>query len=114
MKRFALIIAIIVLLILGGAITANITSTNSNTLFPAALKQTDNPDASVFVSTPQKSELLFLLVGFIIFNMVGMGATIAVVMWFLHRQVKSARASDGTGTNALQASQPESSVEPTA
>jgi hypothetical protein len=56
--------------------------------------QTDNPDASVFESVPWKAEQLVLLIGFLLFNLIGIGVTLALIMWFLNRQVKSVQGSE--------------------
>jgi hypothetical protein len=113
-RRIAFFAAILVLLIIGGGLTAQIAANDNDpaAVIPGLLIQTDNPDASVFESTPWKSIQLFLLVGFILFNMIGMGATLAIVMWFLHRQLKKVGAEGGR-TDVQPAATSETAVEQT-
>jgi hypothetical protein len=92
-RRLALFVVVLVLLLAGGGLTANLANNQQGISFLLPiLPQTDHPDASVFVSTPWKSELLFLLVGAIVSSLIGGGLVLALVMWVLHRQVREARA----------------------
>lgn len=98
MRLVAFLVVILLLLVIGGALTTQITGNDNN---PAVmlpfLKQTDDPDASVFESIPWKSEQFFLLVGFVLFNLIGMGATVALVMWLLDAQVRRAKSQETEG-----------------
>ena len=94
MKRAAFIIGSLLLLIIGGGLTAQIAQQGGRDAIPVFVIQTDNPDASVFESVPWKAEQLLLLIGFLLFNLVGIGVTIALIMWFLNRQVKSVHGSE--------------------
>jgi hypothetical protein len=89
MKRVAFVLGVLLLVIIGGGLTAQIAQQGGRDAIPVFVIQTENPDASVFESAPWKSEQLVLFVVFVIFNLVGIGATIALIMWLLHRQVKS-------------------------
>ena len=91
MKRVAFVLGALLLVIIGGGLTAQIAQQGGRDAIPVFVIQTENPDASVFESVPWKAEQLVLFVGFVLFNMVGIAATIAIVMWLLHRQVKSVR-----------------------
>jgi hypothetical protein len=93
MRRVAFILGVLLLLIIGGGLTAQIAQQGGRDAIPVFVIQTENPDASVFDSVPWKAEQLVLLVGFLLFNLVGMGLTIGLVMWFLSRQVKNARGA---------------------
>jgi hypothetical protein len=95
MRVFAIVIAAILVLVIGGGLTAQIAQQGGSGAIPVFVQQTENPDASVFETVPWKAEQLFLLVGFILFNMIGIGATIALIMWFLNRQVKSVKQDSG-------------------
>jgi hypothetical protein len=81
-------------LIVGGGLTAQIASQGGTATFPWVIRSTDNPDASVMDMTPWKAEQLFLVIGFILFNLIGAGVTVAVVFWLLHRGVKQVKAQD--------------------
>jgi hypothetical protein len=91
MRRVAFILGALLLLIIGGGLTAQIAQQGGRDAIPVFVIQTENPDASVFESRPWKAEQLVLLVGFVLFNLIGMGLTIALVMWFLSRGVKSVK-----------------------
>lgn len=84
----------LLLLIIGGGLTAQIAQQGGRDAIPVFVIQTENPDASVFESVPWKAEQLVLLVGFILFNLIGMAVTIMLVMWFLNRQVKSVKGRE--------------------
>ena len=90
MKRLAIVIGIVVILLVGGGLTAQIL-VGGDSLF---IQQSEIPDASTLSAAPWQSEQLVLFIGFIVFNLVGIAATIAVAMWFLHRGVKQVEAED--------------------
>ncbi len=94
MKRVAFVIGVVLLLLIGGGLTAQIAQQGGLGAIPVFVIQTDNPDASVFASTPWKAEQLVLMIGFILFNLIGIGVTTAVVVWLLSRGVKSARSQE--------------------
>jgi hypothetical protein len=88
-------VLITVLMILGGSgfITAVLTSHNISEVLPF-LVQTSDPEASAMAAEPWQAEQIFILIGFILFNMIGIGVTIGLIMWFLHRGVAESRAVD--------------------
>ncbi|MCA0452741.1 MAG: hypothetical protein LCI00_02050 [Chloroflexi bacterium] len=92
MKRLLLIAVVIVILIIGGGLSSQIASNGNQLPIPGLIRQTTDPDASALDMAPWKAEQLFLFVGFIIFNLVGMAVTIMAIVWFLNWQVKSANA----------------------
>ena len=114
MKRLAIFVVVMLLLVIGGGLTSQIVANNNNpeSIVPFALKQTNDPNASVFTSVAWKSEQLFLFVGFILFNMIGMGATIAIVLWLLHRGVVHSKA-EGGGKAEIQPASTETPAEET-
>lgn len=87
MKRLIFLFVVIGLMIAGGGLSAQLASTNGAQNIPGAVIQTDDPEASVFVATEWQAQQFFLLVGFLLFNLIGIGVTIALIMWFLSRQV---------------------------
>lgn len=102
MKRLFLVLVVIVILIIGGGLTSQIASNGNQLAIPGLIRQTDNPDASALDMAPWKAEQLFLFVGFIIFNLVGIAVTIMAIVWFLNWQVKSANATKAvTSTTAV-------------
>ena len=108
MKRGVLILAFLVIVtIAGGILTANM-----GIKLPFE-RQTAEPMASVFEAPGEKALWLFGMIAFIVFNVIGAGLTIALVFWFLNREVKIANAmpllnsSEGT-ENAIVESKSES------
>jgi hypothetical protein len=106
-KRLIFLFVVIAILIAGGGLTAQLASTNGDQRIPGSMVQTDDPEASVFVATEWQAQQFFLLVGFLLFNLIGIGVTIAIIMWFLSRQVAvvGASAPPSTGDNSSKAIQ---------
>jgi predicted membrane protein len=97
-KRLIIVLAVIMLLIITGGLTAQIASQGGSLSIPGLIRQTANPDASAMDMTSWKAEQLFLLVGFVLFNLIGMGVTIMLVFWFFNWQVKKS-AAEGKRTS---------------
>lgn len=94
MKQLTTIIVVMVILVIGGGITAQLTTNRDAADFFPVLRQVGSPDGSTLEVVPWKAEQLIMLVGFVLFNMIGIAATLALVMWLLHRFVKEAKASE--------------------
>ncbi len=92
MKRLLIVVVVIVILIIGGGLTSQIASNGNQLAIPGVIRQTNNPDASALDMAPWKAEQLFLFVGFILFNLIGIAVTLMAVFWFLNYQVKSVAA----------------------
>lgn len=112
MKQLTTIIVVMVILIIGGGLTTLLTTNRDAADFFPVLRQVDSPDGSTLAVVPWKAEQMVLLVGFILFNLIGIAATIALVMWLLHRFVKEAKASENqpssvTTTEPTRAGRPE-------
>jgi flagellar basal body-associated protein FliL len=90
-RRLIIIAVILGLLVAGGGLTSLLIGSNNGSLLPV-LTTTEDPDAAVQVVTGWKAEQLFYLIGFIVFNLIGIAATLALVFWFLDRGVRRARA----------------------
>ena len=89
MKKVAFVAGVVLLLLIGGGLTSQILIGGGR---PLLLKQSVIPDASTLAAAPWQTEQLVIFIGFILFNLIGMAVTIAVVMWFLHRGVKQSQA----------------------
>jgi hypothetical protein len=89
-RRLLFLAVILLILVIGGGLTAQLATQDGIGGVLPVLQTVENPDGSALALTSQKAELLFLLIGFIVFNLVGIGVTLAVIMWFLHRGVKIA------------------------
>ena len=92
MKRLLIVVVVIVILIIGGGLTAQIASNGNQLAIPGLIRQTNNPDASALDMAPWKAEQLFLFVGFVIFNLVGIAVTLMAIFWFLNWQIKVVNA----------------------
>ncbi|MBC7871557.1 MAG: hypothetical protein H7Y09_12015 [Chitinophagaceae bacterium] len=91
MKQLTFLVVVLIILVGGGLLTSQF-STSDASLLPV-IKQTDNPSGSVSEVVPWKAEQFFLLVGFVLVNMIGIGATLALIFWVLDRGVKNAKAT---------------------
>ena len=91
-RKSSILVGIVILLVVGGGLTTLLSSNDIADLLPV-LRQTSDASASTAEMLPWQAEQLFLLIGFILFNMVGIGATIALIVWLLNRQILVARAS---------------------
>ena len=81
MKRLGILAGIFIILLAGGGISAKILSSD------LTIRQTLDPNGSVLTATPDQATAFILLAGFIIFNVLGAGLTLALVFWLLNRQV---------------------------
>jgi hypothetical protein len=99
MKRLGVIIGAVLILIIGGGLTAQLVSQNSEDWLPVQ-RQVADPEGNTLAAEPWEAQQFVLLVGFILFNLIGMGVTIAVVMWLLSRQIKKARTQPTVTTTA--------------
>lgn len=86
MRRLAIFAGFMLLLVIGGGLTALLINGAGGVL--PFLTQTANPDASRTMVVPWKAEQFFLLVGFLLFNLVGIAGTLAVVVWLIDRGIK--------------------------
>jgi hypothetical protein len=98
-KQLGIIIAILVLLMVGGALTTQLIGNPDAGVMPV-LQQTDSPDAAITEVVGWKAEQLFLAIGFILFNLVGIAVTLAVVFWFLDRGVRVSKAEAAESAKA--------------
>lgn len=99
MKKLAVVIGIALVLIIGGGLTAQLRSAGTaESLIPFFIVQSESPEASTLQAASWQAEQLVLFIGFIVFNLVGIAVTLAVVMWFLHRGVKIAEATESTSS----------------
>ncbi len=90
MKRFGIVIGLLVLLLIGGALTSLLIANNGGGVLPI-LQQVGSPEASRTDMTQWKANQLFVLVGFILFNLVGMAVTVAVLLWLLDRGIRRSK-----------------------
>lgn len=104
MRRLAIFAGLVLLLVIGGALTSLLINASDGGVLPT-LTQTANPDASPSMVLPWKAEQFFLLVGFLLFNLVGIAATIALIVWLIDRGVRrNAQAVAAKSSNEKQVS----------
>lgn len=97
MRRLAIVVGVVIVLVIGGGLTSQIVSGGQNSLF---ITQSSIPDASTLSVAPWQAEQLVLLVGFILFNLIGMGVTIMIVMWVLHWGLKRSQAEEAAAADS--------------
>jgi len=88
-RRLVILVVLLALMIAGGGLTALFLTTGTS-MFPV-LTITQDPSASSLIMQPWKAEQLFLFVGFVIFNLVGIALTLAIVLWLLDRSMQNTR-----------------------
>ena len=81
MKRLGIVAGILIVLLAGGGITANLLSSD------LTVRQTTNPSGDVLMATPDQAAAFIIVVGFIIVNVVAVGLILGLVFWLLNRQV---------------------------
>ena len=91
MNRLSLLITVLVVLIVGGALTTMFSGSDSSSVLPV-VRQTDDPAASTLDVESWQAEQLFLVIVFVLFGVGGLATGIAALMWFLNREILNARA----------------------
>ncbi len=97
-RKYAFLIVILLILAGGGILTAVEQAGGFEKIIPY-LQQTSNPEASPAYATQWQAEQLVFFVGFLLVNLIGIGGTIAFIMWALDRQVRVARVTAGEATS---------------
>jgi hypothetical protein len=94
-RNLAILFVVVFLVVVGGGLTVllNENADRQPGQVPLGVVQSADPEASVFVATDWQAQQLFLLVGFLVFNLIGIGVTLALIFWFLSRQVANVRAA---------------------
>jgi len=89
-KKLLILGALLVVVVIGGGLTSYMAANNSTLPVPV-LTTTENPDASTTTMLGWKAEQLFILVSFLIFNLVGIAVTVALVIWYVDRGIRRSR-----------------------
>ncbi len=90
-KRFTIFVVLVIILLIGGGLTSMLIANNGQVL--PILQQVGVPDASPTAMMPWKANQFFILVAFVLFNLVGMAVTIAIVLWLLDWGIKRSKAN---------------------
>jgi len=102
------LIFVVAVLIAGGFLSYSISQQGAAAI-PGLRVQTDNPEASALAVTPEKGALFAIFAVVSLGSVVGMGATIALIVWFLNRQVVQVRKAPNEGfAFSLNPAQPNS------
>jgi len=89
-RRYGVLIGLVLLLLIGGGLTALLNS-GEGAILPV-LQQVEAADASPMTMMPWKANQFVLLIGFIVFNLVGIAVTLAIIFWFIDRGIRKSRA----------------------
>jgi large-conductance mechanosensitive channel len=109
MKRLIALAVVLLILIAGSGLTAQLIANEDRSLLPV-LQIVGSPNASTTTVQPWKAEQLFLLIGAIVSSLVGFTVVLAGIFWFLDRGVRQAKAeakaneaanAQGKGTSAV-------------
>lgn len=95
MRNLFILGGLLILVIIGGGLTSQLIANQDAGVLPI-LTQTVNPDASPASMLPWKAEQFFLLVGFILFNLVGIALTLALVVWVIDWGLKRVPRNQST------------------
>lgn len=90
MKKYAILAFCLMILAAGGVLTVIEQSGGISNFLPT-LQQTADPSGSTMSMEGWQAEQLVLLIGFVLFNIIGIAATLALIMFLLHRTVKSVK-----------------------
>lgn len=90
MRRFQFLIVLVVLLLAGGGLSSLLIATGGHVL--PILQQVAAPDASPTTLLPWKANQFFILVSFVLVNLVGIAVALAVVMWVIDWGLKKGKA----------------------
>lgn len=92
MRRLAIVMTVLFVLVAGGALTALLNNGGGLESLLPFLRQTSDPAASPTEAEAWQLEQFIIMIGFILFNLIGIGVTIAGIFWFLNRGVLVSRA----------------------
>ena len=105
MRRFFIVVGIIVVLLFGGALTSLLIATGGQVL--PVLQQVGSLDASPTTVLPWKANQLFLLISFALFNIIGIAVTLGVVFWFVDWGLKHSKVEAAAVTPVAEAASEE-------
>ena len=111
MRRVVILLVITVILIGSGFLSIMLSQQagHNGPAVPGMLVQTDNPDASVLIATPQKGALFIGFVVILIGSLGGMATGITFLIWLLNRQITVvAKIPNEPFSFALNTAQPHS------
>lgn len=93
-RRLLIFMGALVVLAVSGGLTSFIAAEGTAGLIPGVLEVTSRPEASVTAFGGNQGVWFFLLIIFIVVNLVGASLTGAAIFWFLNREVERAKAAE--------------------
>lgn len=93
-RRFLFLIGGMALLIVGGGLTSFIAAEGAGSLVPGVLTTTREAEGSVSAFGGNQGLYFVLMVGFILFNLIGASLTGMAIFWFLNREVTRVKAEE--------------------
>jgi hypothetical protein len=79
----------LIVLLAGGGLTSLLIAGGAQMI--PILTQTGAPDASPVTMLPWKANQFFILVGFVLFNLVGIAITLAIIFWAVDWGLKQSK-----------------------
>lgn len=108
MRRFLFLVILVIVLLAGGGLTSMLISSGGQVL--PVLQQVSAPDASPTEVLPWKANQFFLLIAFVLFNLVGIAVTIGALLFLLDWGLKRSKADAAAAESSTNASAPSSST----
>ena len=93
MRRFTFFVVLILVLLVGGGLTSLLISSSGNVL--PFLVQVNAPDADPTTMLAWKANQFFIFIAFVLFNLVGIAATLGILIWLIDWQLKRSKADAG-------------------
>jgi hypothetical protein len=110
LNMFGFIVVMIVLMLIGGGLTAQLQSGTGDGAIPFVIRQSNDPEASAIDAAPWQVEQLVLFIGFVLSSLIGLGGGIALLLWFLDKSVRQAKAAPTTAASTAIAPAQQSGV----
>jgi hypothetical protein len=101
-RRFSFLIVLLIVLLAGGGLTSLLIAGGSQVL--PILQQVGSADALPTEVLPWKANQFFLLIGFVLFNLIGIAVTLAVIFWAVDWGLKQGKA-EASNAKVVQAPQ---------
>ncbi|MBI1259451.1 MAG: hypothetical protein GC204_18440 [Chloroflexi bacterium] len=101
MRRFTFFVVLIFVLLAGGGLTSLLISSGGNVL--PFLNQVNAPDADPTTMLAWKANQFFLFIAFVLFNLIGIAATIGILIWLIDWQLKRSKADANAAATEVTA-----------
>src|SRR5689334_6690373 len=92
-RRFTFFVVLILVLLVGGGLTSLLIASSGQVL--PFLTQVNAPDADPTTMLAWKANQFFIFIAFVLFNLVGIAATLGILIWLIDWQLKRSKADAG-------------------